>query len=71
MHLDFSISLTTVLAGIAAFVNAIATMGIWKIVRFVNLQKDFPPHRHINGNVLYPKDYAPEKAQAMGAGSTQ
>jgi hypothetical protein len=30
--------------------------------------KDYPPHRHINGKVLYPKDYTPTRAESMETG---
>jgi hypothetical protein len=64
MHFDFTVSFTTLLQ-----LPILGLLGY--VVRFISIQKDFPPHRHVNGQVLYPKDYAPEKAQAMGAGSSQ
>jgi hypothetical protein len=32
-----------------------------KINRLVSLFGDFPPHRHDNGHILYPKGYEPTK----------
>ncbi len=62
MHFDFTISLTTLLQLPVLF-------GVFKVVRFISVQKDFPPHRHINGSkITYPKGYAPEKVQSFGAG---
>jgi hypothetical protein len=28
--------------------------------------KDFPPHRHVNGKVLYPADYEPTDIERLG-----
>jgi hypothetical protein len=33
---------------------------ISKINRLISIFEDFPPHRHVNGTVLYPKGFAPE-----------
>lgn len=32
---------------------------IWGVVRISSLLKDFPPHRHVNGQILYPSGYEP------------
>ena len=40
---------------------------VWRIVRKVEqrldrdetLRADYPPHRHINGTIVYPKEYGP------------
>lgn len=66
MHFDFTISLTTVITTVLAMIQGPIAVALWKVVRFMNVQKDFPPHRHINGHVLYPKDYAPEPEQTRG-----
>ena len=35
--------------------------------RFLGLQKDFPPHRHIPGDgIIYPRDYQPAHIQDTG-----
>lgn len=31
------------------------------LARLLDVSKDFPPHRHINGNISYPQDYQPAK----------
>jgi hypothetical protein len=35
----------------------------WRMFRAANrildVMKDFPPHRHINGSILYPSGFAP------------
>lgn len=37
---------------------------LWKANRFMNKildeRENFPPHRHINGNILYPRGLKPE-----------
>jgi hypothetical protein len=58
VHFDFTISLTTL-------VQLPILGGVWYVVRFISIQKDYPPHRHVNGKILYPKDYAPQEAQSM------
>lgn len=32
---------------------------VWGILRIVSLLRDFPPHRHFNGKIMYPKGYEP------------
>lgn len=35
----------------------------WKVIGRLNrdesLRTDYPPHRHVNGNIMYPPDYPP------------
>lgn len=61
MHFDFTITLTTVL-------QLPVLAGVWYVVRFVSIQRDFPPHRHTNGDIFYPKGFAPERAQHIKGG---
>lgn len=65
MHFDFTVSLGSILV---AVVQGPIGILLWRLNRLVNVQKDFPPHRHINGKILYPRDFAPGKAQAVGDG---
>lgn len=37
----------------------------WGAIRFASILKDFPPHRHDNGNILYPRGYEPGKIQPL------
>jgi hypothetical protein len=41
----------------------------WRAIRALNrfssVLKDFPPHRHINGSIIYPDDYAPPVIQKL------
>ena len=39
--------------------------GLRKLNHLIELFKDFPPHRHINGFVLYPEGYQPASPQKM------
>lgn len=45
--------------------------GFWKLVRvatrLLDVMEDFPPHRHVNGKVLFPKGYAPPRIERMGS----
>lgn len=42
---------------------------LWKgnraINRLIDVLKDFPPHRHENGLVIYPKDYEPGEVKRI------
>jgi hypothetical protein len=41
----------------------------WKVVRAANrvesVLKDFPPHRHSNGHILFPKGFEPTRVYEM------
>ena len=41
----------------------------WKMVRAANrildVLKDFPPHRHMNGKIIYPKGFAPSEIETL------
>lgn len=42
----------------------------WRVIvaanRVSSLLKDFPPHRHVNGSVIYPDGYQPTPVQRLG-----
>jgi hypothetical protein len=42
----------------------------WKVNRMANrildVLEDFPPHRHVNGKIIYPSDYKPPVVESMG-----
>ncbi|MGP8271832.1 MAG: hypothetical protein ACLQLH_17345 [Terracidiphilus sp.] len=44
----------------------------WMVIRRLNrdesLRQDFPPHRHINGKILYPRDYEPAVVERLHGG---
>jgi hypothetical protein len=33
--------------------------------RILDILKDFPPHRHINGRILFPKGYSPSAVESL------
>lgn len=33
--------------------------------RVFNVLRDFPPHRHINGSIIYPEGYEPTAIQPL------
>jgi hypothetical protein len=41
----------------------------WKAIQRINrdesLRQDFPPHRHINGKILYPHEYKPAAVEHL------
>ena len=42
---------------------------IWKanrvVTRILDALESFPPHRHINGHIIYPKQYEPTEVGNM------
>jgi len=54
----------------AAQLLVLAGVG-WRVVVAVNrlagVLKDFPPHRHINGSVVYPDGFVPTAVQKLKA----
>jgi hypothetical protein len=51
--------------GILTVVVSCAVLAIKKFERMTNVLKDFPPHRHINGNITYPMDFEPSRVEKM------
>jgi hypothetical protein len=39
---------------------------LWGAFRLMSLLRDYPPHRHINGRILFPKGYEPPEVMRMG-----
>ena len=37
----------------------------WGAIRLSSIMRDFPPHRHDNGNILYPKGYEPSRPETL------
>lgn len=33
--------------------------------RIMDVMRDFPPHRHINGHVIYPEGYEPTRVEQL------
>jgi len=36
--------------------------------RVLDVMKDFPPHRHVNGHVIYPEGYLPTPVEELKKG---
>ena len=50
---------------IAVMLFGVALPMIWGVVRITSLLKDFPPHRHLNGKIVYPAGYQPTEAETL------
>lgn len=67
MRLDMTISIGDVLA----VLSICATLGgaAWALIRKLDevliFFREFPPHRHVQGKILYPKGYAPEEPEDL------
>jgi hypothetical protein len=61
MNVDFTFHIAEliVLLGVAWRVVAAAN-------RLMSVLRDFPPHRHDNGNVIYPHGFEPTKVRRLG-----
>lgn len=60
-HLAELITLVTIaLAVLRVGARVMRTMG-----RIEGIFKDFPPHRHINGHIIYPEGFAPSEVGEM------
>jgi hypothetical protein len=59
-HLSLTIDVTALLAilGICWKANRVLN-------RFLDVLREFPPHRHVGNQVLYPKDMTPEDPQQL------
>lgn len=44
---------------LGVLIFGVAAPIIWSALRLRSVLKDFPPHRHINGTIIYPSGYAP------------
>lgn len=58
-----------VLAAVATGTLALVRRVMRRLDRDESLRADYPPHRHINGKILYPKEYEPAAVeQLQGSG---
>ncbi len=53
---------------LGVLVFGVAAPIVWSAFRLRSLLKDFPPHRHLNGKILYPKGYAPGEIEEQRSG---
>lgn len=50
---------------IAILLFGVAAPITYGVIRLVAMLKDFPPHKHINGKILYPKGYEPGQVETL------
>jgi len=43
------------------------TVYVARLSRLMGVFKDFPPHRHDNGHIIYPKGYEPTPVQNINS----
>lgn len=61
--LDLLVHVASGAGGTALFGAAVR---MWKrLERDESLKSDFPPHRHINGKVIYPREYEPAAVELL------
>lgn len=59
------------IAGWTALITMLVTfLGVaWKVMRVLarheSLMADYPPHRHLNGRIIYPHEYEPSKVESL------
>jgi hypothetical protein len=66
-----NVSLDTIVHGVelVGFVIG-AVKGFRVLDRFYTLFKDYPPHRHINGKILFPSGYEPPTVEKLDGRNT-
>ena len=52
-------------AELFVMVFGMATPLLWGTFRLMSLLRDYPPHRHINGSILFPKGYEPPEVAKL------
>ena len=56
---------------VAVFLVGLLYRFVRKVERKIDadetVKKDYPPHRHINGKIVYPKEYQPARTESLGA----
>lgn len=52
---------------LAVLIFGVAAPIVWSSMRLRSLLKDFPPHRHIAGRIIYPSGYEPTDTEANRA----
>lgn len=56
IHSGIGAAVIVVVLGVGGKITA-------KLDRLLNVSIDFPPHRHVNGNISYPKGYEPPEIE--------
>jgi hypothetical protein len=59
------------LAELAVMVFGMALPLLWGAFRLMSLLRDYPPHRHINGTILFPRGYEPPETEKLTLSSQQ
>jgi hypothetical protein len=57
-----------IIGGLVTGLFTAASMTIGLLIAFGSLKRmfrEYPPHRHVNGRVLYPTGYAPGEVQTL------
>lgn len=50
-------------AELLVLIFGVAAPMIWSALRIRSILRDFPPHRHINGSIIYPAEYVPTEIE--------
>lgn len=63
MQIEQIAGLKDLLLGANGGILGAAIWVLWKVnvrlTRDESIKRDYPPHRHVNGSVIYPDDYPP------------
>lgn len=52
-------------AELSVMVFGMALPLLWGAFRLMTLLKEYPPHRHINGKILFPHGYEPPEVEKL------
>jgi hypothetical protein len=67
--MNFNVEALAHLVEIGTFL-LIGVKGLRKLDRFYALFEDNPPHRHLNGKIIYPKGYEPPVVENLDGRGT-
>jgi len=66
-HLSVTVALYVCSAVITACTTALGVF-ISRVLRVLNIFRDFPPHAHINGTIFYPDGFNPPEIEQLVTG---
>ena len=60
----------TIHAAEALTILGVGIAALRKLDRILSILEDYPPHRHVNGKVIYPKNYEPSPVGRLDGSTT-
>lgn len=70
MTVELSINLGAVITGAVVVASYLRRINE-QLTAIRKALEEYPPHRHINGRILYPKDFQPGETEQLAAAGGQ